>query len=100
MLIFFFKLKFLFIGESSGDSDENDEDFKPGEESDVAEEYDSNVATSDSDASEGTAGAKANSDPGSDSDSRSKKKEKKDKKEKKESKKTSSSKSVVSELFL
>nr|CAG4636018.1 EOG090X02Z1 [Eubosmina coregoni]SVE69692.1 EOG090X02Z1 [Eubosmina coregoni] len=80
------------IGESSGDSDENDEDFKPGEESDVAEEYDSNVATSDSDASEGTAGAKANSDPGSDSDSRSKKK---DKKEKKESKKTSSSKSVT-----
>ena len=97
MCWFFFKLKFLFTGESSGDSDENDEDFKPGEESDVAEEYDSNVATSDSDASEGTAGAKANSDPGSDSDSRSKKK---DKKEKKESKKTSSSKSVVSELFL
>lgn len=81
---------------SSGDSDENDEDFKPGEESDVAEEYDSNVATTDSDDSDASGGAKprkAGSDSGSDSDSKPKKKEKK---EKKESKKSSSSKSAVS----
>nr|CAG4649173.1 EOG090X02Z1 [Scapholeberis mucronata]SVE93510.1 EOG090X02Z1 [Scapholeberis mucronata] len=80
---------------SSGDSDENDEDFKPGEESDVAEEYDSNVATTDSDDSDASGGAKprkAGSDSGSDSDSKPKKK---DKKEKKESKKSSSSKSAT-----
>nr|CAG4641539.1 EOG090X02Z1 [Eurycercus lamellatus] len=101
------------IGEvSSGDSDENDEDFKPGEESDVAEEYDSNVATSDSDASDGSSKVKSKSKSkgdddvsGSDSDAKStpkkKKKDKKEKKEKekekdkdkKESKKSSSSKS-------
>nr|CAG4650818.1 EOG090X02Z1 [Simocephalus serrulatus]SVE94132.1 EOG090X02Z1 [Simocephalus serrulatus] len=89
--------------DSSGDSDEEDEDFKPGEESDVAEEYDSNVATTDSDASEASGGGKASkpakgrSDSGSDSDSKSKKKKKepKEKKEKKDSKKSSSSASTA-----
>nr|SVE73448.1 EOG090X02Z1 [Daphnia atkinsoni] len=93
--------------DSGGDSDENDEDFKPGEESDVAEEYDSNVATTDSDASDGSAGAKASSmaktgSDGSGSDSKSKKKkdkkekkEKKEPKEPKESKKSSSSKATA-----
>nr|SVE75647.1 EOG090X02Z1 [Daphnia hispanica] len=93
--------------DSGGDSDENDEDFKPGEESDVAEEYDSNVATTDSDASDASAGAKASSigkagSGGSDSDSKPKKKkdkkekkEKKESKEPKESKKSSSSKSAA-----
>nr|SVE74077.1 EOG090X02Z1 [Daphnia barbata] len=88
--------------DSGGDSDENDEDFKPGEESDVAEEYDSNVATTDSEASDASAGAKtsnigkADSDSEDDSDSKSKKKKaKKEKKEKKESKKSSSSKSAA-----
>nr|CAG4646893.1 EOG090X02Z1 [Megafenestra aurita]SVE92283.1 EOG090X02Z1 [Megafenestra aurita] len=92
------------VGESSGDSDEEDEDFKPGEESDVAEEYDSNVATTDSDASDGSGGggkaskpAKAGSESGSDSDSKSKKKKHKEKKEKekKEPKKSSSSASAT-----
>ncbi|XP_046646508.1 FACT complex subunit Ssrp1-like isoform X2 [Daphnia pulicaria] len=104
--------------DSGGDSDENDEDFKPGEESDVAEEYDSNVATTDSEASDASGGAKASSavktssavkassaakagsGSGSDSDSSSKKKKKKDKKEEKEKKekepkKSSSSKSAA-----
>nr|CAG4644640.1 EOG090X02Z1 [Leptodora kindtii] len=62
--------------ESDGDSDDNDEDFKPGDESDVAEEYDSNVATTDSDDSASGGG-------GSDDDSDSKSKKKKDKKDKK-----------------
>nr|CAG4637664.1 EOG090X02Z1 [Chydorus sphaericus] len=86
--------------DSSENSDETDEDFKPGEESDVAEEYDSNVATSDSDASGGSSKAKSKSKKkesgsgsGSDSEAKStpKKKEKKEKekKNKKESKKDS-----------
>ena len=91
--------QFLRLGDdSSENSDETDEDFKPGEESDVAEEYDSNVATSDSDASGGSSKAKSKSKKkesgsgsGSDSEAKStpKKKEKKEKekKKKKESKK-------------
>nr|CAG4646112.1 EOG090X02Z1 [Macrothrix elegans] len=70
--------------DSDGESDETDEDFKPGEESDVAEEYDSNVATTDSDASD--ASGKSGSGSGSDSKSKKKKKEKKEKKQKKEKK--------------
>ena len=82
-------------GEDSGsDSDETDEDFKPGEESDVAEEYDSNVATTDSDDSGASGGGKGSGGgkvsgkgKGSGSDSDAKPSEKKKKKpEKKESK--------------
>nr|SVE70315.1 EOG090X02Z1 [Daphnia similis]SVE70939.1 EOG090X02Z1 [Daphnia similis]SVE71570.1 EOG090X02Z1 [Daphnia similis]SVE72203.1 EOG090X02Z1 [Daphnia similis] len=74
--------------DSGGDSDENDEDFKPGEESDVAEEYDSNVATTDSEASDASVGAKGSTGKAGsdDNDSDSKSKKKKDKKEKKEKK--------------
>nr|SVE80011.1 EOG090X02Z1 [Daphnia magna] len=74
--------------DSGGDSDENDEDFKPGEESDVAEEYDSNVATTDSEASDASVAAKGSAGKAGsdDNDSDSKSKKKKDKKEEKEKK--------------
>jgi len=74
--------------DSSGDSDEDDDDFKPGEESDVAEEFDSNVGTSDSDASDksavGSGGDGSDHGSGSDAKTSKKKKEKKAKKERKE----------------
>lgn len=76
--------------DSSGDSDADDDDFKPGEESDVADEFDSNVGTTDSEASAKGSGSGSGSDDESDAKSK-KKKEKKVKKEKKEKK----SKSVI-----
>jgi len=71
--------------DSSGDSDADDDDFKPGEESDVADEFDSNVGTTDSEASAKGSGSGSGSDDESDAKSK-KKKEKKVKKEKKEKK--------------
>ncbi|XP_004520241.1 FACT complex subunit Ssrp1 [Ceratitis capitata] len=70
--------------EEGSEEESTDEDFKPNEaESDVAEEYDSNVQSDieDSDASGGGAGA-----GGSDSGAEKKSKPKKEKKEKKERK--------------
>nr|CAG4650014.1 EOG090X02Z1 [Sida crystallina] len=77
------------VAESDGDSDsETDEDFKPGEESDVAEEYDSNVATSDSEAGSDASAGKGGAGSGDSDDGKSSAKKKKaEKKEKvKESK--------------
>lgn len=63
--------------ESGSDEESTDEDFNPNlQESDVAEEFDSNVSTSDSDA-------------GSDDEAKKRKKEKKEKKEKQREKKKS-----------
>nr|CAG4642375.1 EOG090X02Z1 [Evadne anonyx] len=70
--------------DDSSDSDGDDDDFKPGEESDVALEFDSNVGTTDSEASAKGSGSDAGSS--SDDGSSKKKKEKKVKKVKKEKK--------------
>jgi len=78
--------------DSSGDSDSDDDDFKPGEESDVAEEFDSNVGTTDSEASAKGSGSGGGSGDDSDAKSKKKKKEKKVKKEKKEKKSKSDEK--------
>ncbi|XP_037954488.1 FACT complex subunit Ssrp1 [Teleopsis dalmanni] len=73
--------------DDGSDDESTDEDFKPNEnESDVAEEYDSNVQSDSSDDSDASGGGGGGGGGGGDSGGESKKKQKKEKKEKKERK--------------
>ncbi|XP_075168191.1 structure specific recognition protein [Haematobia irritans] len=81
--------------EEGSEEESTDEDFKPNEnESDVAEEYDSNVASDseDSDASGGGSGGEGNPEKKEKKKAKKEKKEKKEKSERKERTKKSSKK--------